>query len=447
MKRAEFIKLIALGAAGAVLPGSLRRGGIGGPHRIVVLGAGIAGLAAARHLKEAGHEVVVVEARDRIGGRIHTDFSMESPVELGAMFSPTGSDSPMSTWAARYGLGIKQVLPDQVTLYDLQNTLVSPEQWLVFTEQNSKLFKRLHKHLGKSADDLSMRATWNGFLEAAELPDGYGDYLAWRMQVEEVNRGVALDLASTRWNDPLQADQDRFAFAGGFSKLLDKLAQGLDIHLDQKARIIKESDGRVSVLSLDETFEGDFLLITLPLGVLRGTDLRIEPEPSHAKKTAFQKLGIGEVNKVVLRYEKVSWPRDKPFIGLMKGGKAGFPQLINMAYFNGRPIIVASLGSKPGVAASTDEALVAEVQGLLKSVIKNMPEPIATKVTHWGAEKFSKGAYSYLPVGGDIEMRDYLARPEGRIYYAGEATVRQGAGTVKGAYLSGIRAAEWIMER
>lgn len=449
MKRAEFIKLIALGAAGAMLPGSFRRGGIGGPYKVVVLGAGIAGLAAARRLKDAGHEVVVVEARDRLGGRIHTDFSMGSPVELGAMFSPVGPDSPLSGLAAKNALAVKQVLGDQVTLYDRQGVLVSPEQWAIFTEQNEKLFKRLNKSLAKSTGDPSMRATWNTFLEGMELPDGYADYLSWRMATEETTRGVELDLISTRWSDPLQADQDRFIFAGGFSKVIDKLSQGLEIHLEQKARIIKESEGRVSVLSLDETFEGDFLVITLPLGVLRAGDIRIDPEPSHAKKTAIQKLGIGEANKIVLRYEKVSWPRDKPFIGLMGAEKGGFPQLINMAYFNGRPIIIATLGRARSLAATPvpDEVLVGEIQALLKKSIKNMPEPVETKVTHWASEKFTKGAYSYLPVGGDIEMRDFLARPEGRIFYAGEATMRQGAGTVKGAYLSGIRAAEWILDK
>lgn len=447
MKRIDFIKLMAMGTAGALLPGSFRKGGYGGPHRIVVVGAGIAGLAAARHLKDAGHEVVVVEARDRIGGRIFTDFGMGSPVELGAMLLPKATDNPLVALAAKYALAVKEVLPDQVTLFDKAGTLVSPEQWTVFTDENAKLFKKLSKSLGKQVDDPAMRKTLSAFLEGMELPDGYGDYLNWRFAVEEMTRGVALDQISTKWSDPVQLESPRFVFAGGFSKLLDKLAQGLDIHLGQKVRIVKEAEGRVSVLSLDETFEGDFLILALPLGVLRANEIRIEPDPSHAKKTAMQKLGIGEASKVVLRYEKVSWPRDKPFIGHM-GNAQGFPQLTNMAFFNGRPIIVATFGGAASAALKAgEEALVAEIQALLKKSFKNMPDPVETKVMHWAGEKFTKGAFSYLPAGGDIEMRDYLARPEGRIYYAGEATMRQGAGTVKGAYASGIRAAEWIMEK
>jgi polyamine oxidase len=294
-----------------------------------------------------------------------------------------------------------------------------------------------------------MRAYWNSQQEGLEMPDGYADYLSWWTAVEEAGRGIALDQISTRWSDPLHAEQERFMFAGGFSKLLDKMAIGLDLRLSQKARIIQERDGRVSVLSLDETFEGDFLVITLPLGVLRAGDLRIEPEPSHAKKTAIQKLGIGEANKVILRYDKVSWPRDKPFIGLVDGDKSGYPQLINMAFYNGRPILVAQIGRAQSLAIAQrpDAEVAAELQALLKQRFKNLPEPVEYKVTHWASEKFSKGAYSYLPTGADVEMRDFLARPEGRIYYAGEATMRQGAGTIKGAYLSGIRAAEWIMEK
>lgn len=450
MKRSDFIRLVALGSVGAILPSMSGRGGVGGPYKVIVVGAGVAGLAAARVLKDAGHEVVVVEARDRIGGRIFTDFSMGSPVELGAIYSPTGTDSPFAGLAAKYALGVKSIPATLNTnLYNPKGVLIPTAQWEVFTEQDAKFFKRFQKHIAKLDTDTSLRAAIDAFMEQGSWPEGYEAYMRWRILVDELNRGAELDLVSAQWSDPFALDPERFIFAGGFSKVLERLAAGIDVKLEQKARIIKEQNSKVSVLSLGDTYEGDYAIVTLPLGVLRAGEVRFDPDPSHAKKSAIQKLGIGEANKVVLRYEKVGWPRDKPFFGRMSTGKGDYPQILNMAHFNGRPILVAGMGNAMSlaVASKTDEEIVADLQTHLAKMFKNMPTPVESKVTRWGKEKYSKGAYSYLGVGADVAMRDFLARPEGRIYYAGEATVRANAGTVKGAYLSGIRAAEWIMEK
>ena len=441
---------MALGSAAAMLPGMGKQFAYGGTKRIVVVGAGIAGLAAARMLKDAGHEVVVLEARDRIGGRIYTDFSMGSPVEWGGILNPAGQESPLSALAAKYALGVKSIGPNAVSLYFSGNKLASPEQWEILNDADAKLYKKIDKLWHKLSEETDLESF---FMEAVgdmgAIPE-YAEYHLWRQKLEAVQRGAPLKSLSAKWNGPLELESDQFIFAGGYAKLLEKLAVGLEVKFGQKVRIIKEFGGTVSALTLGDTHEGDYVLLALPLGVLQNGDIRIDPEPSHAKRNSFQKISIGHAEKLILRYERVSWPRDKPFIAFANPiANKIFPQIINMAHFNGRPILIASLlpstiVQEPAIAK---EVLVEMLQGYMKGIVKAMPEPVETVLTDWAHDKFSRGAYSYVPVGGDIEMRDFLARPEGKIFYAGEATIRANAGTIKGAYLSGIRAAEWILKK
>jgi monoamine oxidase len=133
----------------------------------------------------------------------------------------------------------------------------------------------------------------------------------------------------------------------------------------------------------------------------------------------------------------------------MSRRKGEFPLFLDWAHASGKPYLVSILGNEfsKSIEKQEDIEVTVMVHQVLYKLFEDAGMPISMRFSRWSSEKFSKGAFSYLPAGVEIVNRDYLALPEKRIFFAGEATIRDGAGTAHGAYNSGLRAANWIMEK
>jgi monoamine oxidase len=448
MKRSEFLKLLGLGSAGLLLSGVGRGRRSGGARRVIIVGAGIAGIGAARLLRDAGHEVVILEARDRIGGRIWTNSSLGTPIDLGASWIHQSKTNPLTQIAAQHKLGVKLTDysnyhlfgPDGHPLPD-----VDRESHFAHTE---KLLKKANKVAGRAEIGMNMQQAVDSMLTAEHLNEGELQTLEWRLRMLELYKGAELNL--------LAAEAEEEAFSGddilltaGFGKLIEKMAIGLDIRLNQKVLVVRQNDQRVTVTTGGEDFEGDFALITLPLGVLKDSDVRFDPIISTSKKNAIKKIGVGQINKLALKFEKPFWATDRDFIGYVSKRKGEFPLFLDWAHASSKPYLVAILGNEfsKSIERPSDEELAQMSHQVLSKLYPKASMPSGVLFSRWGSEKFSKGAFSYLPAGVEMVNRDYLAQPEKRVYFAGEHTIQEGAGMAHGAYLSGLRAANWIIDR
>lgn len=450
MNRSDFIKLIGLGSAGLLLTGVGRHGRRSSESkRVIIVGAGIAGIGAACALRDAGHEVVVVEARDRIGGRIWTDYSLGTAIDLGASWIHHSKTNPLTEIVASHRLGVKPTDYANFYLFDHDgNPLPDTDRESHFA-QAEKLLKKAHKAWSKAEIGMNMRQALDEIVTTEKIDGPMRQALEWRISMLELYKGAELNLVAAGSDDSATFSPDDLLLTAGFGKVMEKMALGLDIRLNQKVLVVRQNDQRATVTTAGEDFEGDFALVTLPLGVLKDGDVRFDPMFPTSKKNAIKKLGVGHINKIAMRFEKPFWPTDRDFIGYMSKRKGEFPLFLDWAHAAGKPYLISILGNEfsKSIEKQEDMDVTVMLHQVLYKLYEDVSMPVAMKFSRWGTERFSKGAFSYLPAGVEPVYRDYLALPEKRVFFAGEATIRDGAGTAHGAYLSGVRAANWIMEK
>lgn len=435
---------------------------------VIVIGAGAAGLAASRQLSAAGLKVTVLEARDRIGGRIHTARDMGSPVpiELGAEFV---HGTPAETWdllrAARLGV------------YDVADT-----HWFLHDRklsQDSKFWEELESVLGKLDQIAEPDLSFAEFLRrhCADVPARVKDMaLAFieGFDAADPERAGVRGLAGEQ-NASSEIEEDRsFRLIDGYDRLIQYLAAGLDpsrcaVRLNTIATDIRWEKESVQVTALSSGIKQQFkswrVLTTIPLGVWKAAQtqtgaIRFNPDLPE-KRQAISRLEMGSIVKTILQFREPFWETEK-FPTLPEGDS-----LRDACFLHGHGPLVFTwwamlpiranvlVGWSGGPSAQKlshrePQSVVREALASLSQFLGVSADGLATRleratVADWQADPFSRGAYSYTGVGG-IDARTEFARPvEGTLFFAGEATHAGQSGTVAGAIASGYRAAREIL--
>jgi predicted NAD/FAD-dependent oxidoreductase len=244
-------------------------------------------------------------------------------------------------------------------------------------------------------------------------------------------------------------DGDDVIFPEGYSQIVHGLAEGLDIRLGHVVRKIHWNDDGVTVTTSQETFDADFVVVTLPQGVLKAGYVSFSPTLPEAKLAAIERMRMGILNKVYLRFPRIFWPEEADMLGYISERKGEWTEWLNIAHYTGQPVLLAFNAADYGRAIEdlSDDEIVAAAMATLRTMFGNdIPEPEAALITRWGADIYSHGSYSFMPLGATPDHYDDLAEPiDGRVFFAGEATSSDFPATVHGAYLSGLRAAEEIL--
>lgn len=260
-----------------------------GARRVIVIGAGCAGLAAARRLREQGVDCVVLEARERIGGRTHSIRLGEASVDVGAAWLQQFADNALAREAQALGLALVET--------DFGQPLAAASD-------------------GPLPDiDAAWQTLRNGLDRQLPLAEAVERYLADLDATQARATGFAIDanlileaclplaqLSVDALDEEGVGNGDRF-LPGGYGQLIAHLAQGLDIRQGQRVTHIDWSSEQVQVN--DE--RGDFCICSVPLGVLK--TLRFTPALPAAQQDALAHLGMGRLEKVVLQFERRWWPR------------------------------------------------------------------------------------------------------------------------------------------
>ncbi|CAK7266582.1 hypothetical protein SEPCBS57363_002162 [Sporothrix epigloea] len=213
------------------------------------------------------------------------------------------------------------------------------------------------------------------------------------------------------------------------------------------------------------TFDADYVVNTIPLGVLKHGDVEFDPPLPQWKLGPITRLGYGVLNKIILTYRQPFWDTNRDIFGVLREPDNRFSldqeqyakhrgrmfQWFNVTKTTGVPCLIALMAGDAALDAEKDsnDKLIAEATSVLQSVFgaQNVPEPIEAVVTRWASDRFSRGSYSSAGPAMQLDDYDAMARPVGRhLHFAGEHTIGTHPATVHGAYLSGLRAASEIFE-
>ncbi|KAJ4906582.1 putative polyamine oxidase 2 [Raphanus sativus] len=401
----------------------MRRGGEGMKTRspsVIVVGSGFAGISAARILQDASFQVTVLESRDRIGGRAHTDYSFGFPVDLGASWlHGVCKENPLAQIIGRLGLPLYRTSGDNSVLYDHDL-----ESYALFDTEGNQVPKELVREVKKVRDEQDVDIS--GFLNC-----------------------VFKETRVECWDQEEMLPGGHGLMVRGYRPVINTLAKGLDIRLNHRVtKIVRQYNG-VEVRTEDgETFVADAAVIAVPLGVLKSGTITFEPKLPDWKQEAINQLGVGIMNKIILRFEKVFWPQVE-LLGVAAETSYGCSYFLNLHKATGHPVLVyMSTGQlAKDIEKMSDEAAASFAFMQLKRIFPNAMAPVQYLVSRWGSDVNSLGSYSYDVVGKPHDLSERLRVPVDNLFFAGEATSMSFAGSVHGAYSSGLMAAEECMMR
>jgi monoamine oxidase len=421
----------------------------------IVIGAGIAGLSAARRLAEAGLRVALIEARDRVGGRIYTVPGAEGhlPVELGAEFIH-GLPAELIDLVDEAGLTRFELDGESLCFHRERGVgKLGPcgEQRAV-----SQLFEALgDAPLPPDAVDLS-------FSEFVAQRAVGAEAAGWATNYVEGFNAAEADRISVRALAKQQAAEDAiagdrlFRVVEGYARvaefLLDKFRDaGGVLYQSMPVRSVTWQPGQVEIETVtDQKFVAKSTIVTLPLGVLQARRVMFLPEPAEILKAAGG-LVMGPAARVVYEFENSFWKQRAALKGLsFLFGPAETPP----TWWTTHPEPSATItGWIAGRKAKTLEVDLLPEMGLktLSSVLDRPIEEMRQHLLRWHSHDWqtdpqSLGAYTYVAVGG-INASDQLSSPvENTLFFAGEHTDTTGHwGTVHGALRSGYRAAQQVL--
>lgn len=405
-------------------------------ERVVVIGAGMAGLAAARRLVDAGMDVTVVEARDRIGGRTWTDTSLGVPIDLGAAWIHGPEGNPIAELADQVGARRVETDFDRPVLF--RN---GAEVGADVVESTLAGWQEIAKELGALSENAGEdESVASGLAQVADMDN---PFVQWSVASEIAGDYAAdPDELSLKWlgNEGEFGGPD-LILPGGYTQLTQHLARGLTIRLSTEVSRVSYGGSGVRIETSQGVLEADRAIVTIPLGVLKAGTIAFEPPLPDEKQAAIERLGFGVLDKVVLKFDQPFWP-DADVIGLV-GGEQPLPMLINGETFADVPLLVGLRGGSEARAreALSDQDAVSQVVTALGA-----PPPTGSLVTRWAADPYARGSYSFVAVGSSPDDMEALAEPvNDRLAFAGEATNAEFFGTVHGAYLSGVREADRIL--
>ncbi len=430
-----------------------------GPARAdcIVIGAGAAGLAAARRLAKTGARVIVLEARGRLGGRIWTDRSWPgSPIDLGASWIHGVTRNPIARLARGIGARTLPTDYDSLALFDSDGRRFTHAEVLSMTRRMQKLRRALsteqERRIAAGAPDVSVAEA----IRAVGAYDGLTE--AETRQLDRlVNTGIEHEYAADVSDlSLLYYDEDQ-AFPGrdvilpnGYDAIVHRLADGLDVRLEHVVRRVTSAPSGVSVETDRGTFHADRALVTLPVGVLKSGAVAFEPRLGARKAQAIERFGSSVLNKVCLRFPAPFWAADDThLLGYVARERGQWGEDLNLYKYIERPVLVlfnaGAFGS--AVESMSDAEIVGRAMGALRTMYGAAAvNPEAWLISRWGSDPFSRGSYAHVVPGSSGADHDVLAERSERLFFAGEATHRKYRGTVHGAYLSGLREAARMLE-
>ena len=432
----------------------------------MVVGAGIAGLAAGVELARQGFSVQLLEASSRVGGRLKTDVSLGVPLDLGASWIHGESGNPITALADR--IGAKRVATSYASTatFEFGGAPMSPSREARLDALRDGLYKVVERARNAPQDSTLGPQVWQRlkgdwlssddqqllrFLLHSEFETEYGGFA-------QANTASRVGHLSSYWHDASdEFNGDDMVFADGYeviSRYFAAQLQGM-IRLNEPVKSIDYSGMQVHVTTVKGDYMVDQVVLAVPLGVLKAGHIQIKPALPEAKTRAIEALQMGLLNKLYLKFATPFWEdkADEDWIECLQPTTQQQPswvQWVNMKRPLGQNILLGFTAADAALVLETlpIEKVVEQAMERLRAVFgRGVPQPVGVLQTKWMQDPYTLGAYSFNAFGMNKNTRVHLTQPvAGRLVFAGEHTHPKYFGTVHGAYLSGLRAARMLAD-
>lgn len=403
--------------------------------QVAIVGAGIAGLVAAREFQAQGVTTVVLEASDRVGGRVFTD--PDTGLDAGAAYLHNEANNPLAPELRERGA----------------KTFPSAED--IYVALPDKPIQSYEDALGEASEKVGK--AWGGWRARFDVPlsvlsttDRSPAVEAVESVFAELGWGMTPDQISSRDNLNSPDDtSDNHLIEGGFGNAVSNLlADDIEVQLNSPVTSVKWGGKTVKLSTPQANYKVDKVIMTPSVGVLKSGKIGFSPALPSWKQKALDGLGMGHVEKVLLRFDEQALA-DLEADDVLIDAENPNDSLIAVVKPGGDPTVAVLAGGDqaPGWADDPEAAqnlVLGRLETLLDRPLRGSLE--AVKTTDWDNNEWTQGAYSYaLP--GQSRSRKALARPvDDKLFFAGEATHTQWMATATGAYLSGKKAAEDVID-
>lgn len=425
----------------------------------IVVGAGVAGLTAARLLGKAGRRVVVLEARNRIGGRVTTDRTGGHVTDLGASWIHGIVDSPVAAAAQAFGMQMVEFTaggyqPDSrpIANYGPDGQRLSDSATQQYIADIHAVDEALVGVIAASAPDASYLDVTDAAISQQGWPSARAERVREYMRHRsEEQYGARVENLAAHGLDDDSIDGDEVVFPDGYDRLPEHLAEGIDVRLEHVVSGVNWEPSGATITTDRGSFTADTAIITVPVGVLQSSDFTIDPELPDQVAAPLSRLTMNAFEKVFLRFKTKFW--DDGVYAIRQQGPDGewWHSWYDLTALDGTPTLL-TFSAGPAAEAlrhSGDATIVASVLAQLHRLYGDRAQqPTGVHVTHWQDDPYSHGSYAYMKLGATTQDHDDLATPIGGVLHlAGEATWTDDPATVTAALCSGHRAAERVLGR
>ena len=368
--------------------------GAGKAEHVIVVGAGMAGLVAARLLHDSGFRVTVLEARPRLGGRTWTDNSLGAPLDLGGSWIHGVDGNPLALWCDKLGVPLVESQGDRLLIDERAKVKTREGQRkravLGRAAFNTAMawasWKSKAMTLSKGPRSISVKEAVDPLLHASWLPEIDRLVIATFVEGSEGVQGAPYDAVAAEEWWPTEGLERNAQPKGGFVSLVDDAARQLGIRRSAavRERVVWNDRGVTAILRGGEKIEADRAVIAVPLGLLRAGLPTLDPLPPEEQQKAIGRIGYGAgiLGKIYLRFPHRFWPEQPKWFGRLPDSpdrRGTFNTWVSHVGETGLPILLSfsngATAARLDRSASDEEVKEVAMSSLRKMFGNDIPEP------------------------------------------------------------------------